>query len=435
LNEYFTVNRLNELTNATRSGMVTVAGTTTSAATNVIINNLYTAAQYGDATFAVTGISLLDGTNTFVAVAQDALGRSDTNTVSAYLPANVNYAYDLNGNLLSDGRRAFQYDSENQLTNVMVTNAWKSDFVYDGKMRRRIRREYTWSGSAWSLQSETRYVYDGNVVLQERDGNNLPLVSYTRGNDLSGTLQGAGGIGGLLARSDNQLMITGDANAHAYYHADGNGNITRMINASQTTVAKYIYDPFGNILAQSGNLADANLYRFSSKEVHPNSGLVCYLYRYYDPNLQRWLNRDPLGDEQFLKQVVRVTTFAEHRRFVDESIYNSYSFVHNAVLDKVDLNGLMGYWGCVGKMFICETYSLTCIGTVVGGALGCTKFIQKSGDVEAFFKCLTCVGGSIGACDKAATCWQQAASQGCLPDMPDIPNLPDIPGGANRWIP
>jgi hypothetical protein len=38
-------------------------------------------------------------------------------------------------------------------------------------------------------------------VIQERDGSNNPLVSYTRGTDLSGSMEGAGGIGGLLARS------------------------------------------------------------------------------------------------------------------------------------------------------------------------------------------------------------------------------------------
>jgi RHS repeat-associated protein len=57
------------------------------------------------------------------------------------------------------------------------------------------------------------------------------------------------------------------------------------------------YDPYGNLLASSGPLADANLYRFSSKEYHPNSGLVYYLYRYYDPNLQRWVNRDPIEED------------------------------------------------------------------------------------------------------------------------------------------
>jgi hypothetical protein len=100
---------------------------------------------------------------------------------------------------------------------VWVTNSWRSDFVYDGKMRRRIRREYSWQSGIWNLQSEIHYIYDGNLVLQERDVNNLPLVTYTRGLDLSHSLQGAGGIGGLLARTDNGLWTVGDPQSHAYY--------------------------------------------------------------------------------------------------------------------------------------------------------------------------------------------------------------------------
>jgi RHS repeat-associated protein len=64
-------------------------------------------------------------------------------------------------------------------------------------------------------------------------------------------------------------------------------------------VANYRYDPFGNTLLQSGTLADANVYRFSSKEVHTNSLMYYYGYRFYDPVLQRWLNRDPLGEPGF----------------------------------------------------------------------------------------------------------------------------------------
>ncbi len=135
-----------------------------------------------------------------------------------------------------------------------------------------------------------RYVYDGNVVVQELDQSNAPKVSYTRGRDLSGTMQGAGGIGGLLARTDNTV------GTHAYYFADGNGNITSLTDGNQAVVASYLYDPYGRILSQSGPLAAANLYRFSSKELHVNSGLYYYLYRFYDPSLQRWLNRDPLGE-------------------------------------------------------------------------------------------------------------------------------------------
>ena len=47
------------------------------------------------------------------------------------------------------------------------------------------------SGGSWTLNSGIYYIYDGKRVIQERDTNNSPTVSYTRGNDLSGTLAGA----------------------------------------------------------------------------------------------------------------------------------------------------------------------------------------------------------------------------------------------------
>jgi len=129
-------------------------------------------------------------------------------------------------------------------------------------------------------------------VLQERDGNNVPAVTYTRGRDLSGGLQGAGGIGGLLALTLHSSLPT----PHFFYHADGNGNITCLLNEKQAVVARYVYEPFGNVLSLSGPLAEVNLYRFSSKEAHPITGLVYYGFRFYDPNLQRWMTRDPLGE-------------------------------------------------------------------------------------------------------------------------------------------
>jgi RHS repeat-associated protein len=38
------------------------------------------------------------------------------------------------------------------------------------------------------------------------------------------------------------------------------------------------------------------VYWFSSKPIHANSGLYYYGYRFYWPELQRWINRDPIGE-------------------------------------------------------------------------------------------------------------------------------------------
>lgn len=282
----FYVNNLNELTNNTNSGKLTVVGTTTSYATNVTVNGV-TASNYSDATFAATNMPLA---TTYTAVAHDAYGRWATNVVSVSLSNNVVFQYDANGNLTTDGLRNFAYDDENQLNQEWVAYAWYRQFVYDGKMRRRMRRDWSWNGSGWVETNEVHYICDGNLVVQERDFYNTPTVQYIRGVDLSHSLQGAGGIGGLLARKDMLLQQA------AYYFSDGNGNVRSMINSSNAFVAKYVYDAYGNVLSAAGPVANANTYRFSSKEVDLNSGLVYYGYRFYDPNLQRWLNRDPIGE-------------------------------------------------------------------------------------------------------------------------------------------
>ncbi|HXT38949.1 MAG TPA: RHS repeat-associated core domain-containing protein, partial [Candidatus Angelobacter sp.] len=176
---------------------------------------------------------------------------------------------------------------------------------------------YTWI-SGWYPGTTTHYVYDGKRVIQERTSN--PTVSYTRGADLSGSLEGAGGIGGLLSRSHAYQSGSGSFTNHNYYHADGNGNITYMVDTNQSMVASYRYDPFGNTISSSGTLSGVNVYRFSSKERHNNSGMYYYGYRWYDPNLQRWPNRDPLGE------------------FPDGP--NLYAFVGNNPLTRVDIDGL-----------------------------------------------------------------------------------------------
>src|SRR5438045_6658077 len=61
--------------------------------------------------------------------------------------------------------------------------------------------------------------------------------------------------------------------------------------------ASYRYDPFGNSISTTGTNAVNNVYRFSSKERHANSGMYYYGFRVYDPILQRWLNRDPLQEQ------------------------------------------------------------------------------------------------------------------------------------------
>src|SRR5439155_1202645 len=94
----------------------------------------------------------------------------------------------------------------------------RTEFVYDGRTRLRKRVDYTATGGfpySWAVSSETRYLYDGMRVIQERSSANTPTVSYTRGSDLTGSLEGAGGIGGLLARSHG--YSSGNWSTHNFY--------------------------------------------------------------------------------------------------------------------------------------------------------------------------------------------------------------------------
>ena len=329
--------------------------------------------------------------------------RTNSGTVDTFLVDGKNQltnapsyglSYDANGNptgpVFAGASTTLTYDDENRLTSFSAGGN-TSTFAYDGLGRLRTRTE---TGG-----TIVNYIYDGMRVIQERDGSNWPQVAYTRGLDLSGTFEGAGGIGGLLARSheftncsptitycltnasgygiedlavwdNDQTYVTGvwvgtasgdtwsysfpgvpgrtyyvwglsqdyyyiqvfadqfagtlenrgvyfDTSGgvtvtdwgqplcdggtsgrwltHNYYHADGNGNVTCLMNPNDTLVASYRYDPYGNTLAQSGALADANTYRFSSKEFHASTGMYYYGYRFYLPSLQRWQNRDPLS--------------------------------------------------------------------------------------------------------------------------------------------
>ena len=271
--------------------------------------------------------------------------------------------YDANGNLTnrSSAAMSFEYDDENRLAAVQVyylddfgvPQGFRTEFKYDGLGRLRRRDEYTpdsgvgpvqrrLAGNGWYFDHFVAYIYDGWRVIQERDTGNSPAVSYTRGTDLSGRLEGAGGIGGLLARSDG--YSSGNWTSHNFYHADGNGNITYLVNSSQALAASYRYDPYGNMTSKSGSLADAKVYRFSSKELMFNLGwplyaLYYYGYRFYDPNPQRWLNRDPYRESGF-------ETLLQGKANPLGDGPNLYSMVRNDTINHADLLGLTITYKC-----------------------------------------------------------------------------------------
>jgi len=113
------------------------------------------------------------------------------------------------------------------------------------------------------------------------------------GSDLSGSIQGAGGVGGLLESSYHGTSTT---NCFAAY--DGNGNVMALVNAADGTIsAEYDYAPFGEVLRQSGPMAKVNPFRWSTKYQDDESDLVYYGLRYLKTSTGRWLSRDPIEEE------------------------------------------------------------------------------------------------------------------------------------------
>jgi RHS repeat-associated protein len=471
---YITANARNEISGTSRTGTLTVAGSVTAPASSVLVNGS-AATRYADNSWAKSGNALANGVNTFTAVAtQTGTGTQDTTVSTINIPTSPTFNYDANGNLIWDGLKSFTFDDQDQLVSIQQAGQWRSEFSYDGLRRRRVSKEYTWSGGStsslisngaltaslrndftgfvgasitvgsspvvvselgrwkingnsgshliklvrasdsadvpggavtvnltggtvgtfvygalpapitlesfttyylicqeylsgdtwynenqpvvastgltinsavwrngsgvffaagsagtsygtlslkgavgsWNQTSETRYVYDGNLVVQERNSSNAPTISYTRGLDLGGGRQGVGGIGGLLAHTTH-----GSPSVSHYYHADASGNITALVNVQNQISARYSHDPYGNLIGISGPMADLNRYRFSSKEVHDRSGLYLYGYRFYDPQYQRWVNLDPLEEG---------------------GGFNLYRFVNGDPFGYVDPDGQMG---------------------------------------------------------------------------------------------
>ena len=195
--------------------------------------------------------------------------------------------YDLDGNMLSDGILTFAYDAAGRLDTVSSNGVTLVTNFYDAKSRR-VRKD--------TPEATTTFFYDGWNLIEERvayTNETATTIHYYWGKDISASLQGAGGVGGLLyltvSNSNSQLQLY----IPCY---DNNGNITRYLDQNGNTVAQYTYDAFGNTISQSGPLADFFRHRFSTKCFDAESGLYYYGYRFYHPALMRWLTRDPIEE-------------------------------------------------------------------------------------------------------------------------------------------
>ncbi len=203
-----------------------------------------------------------------------------------HVGANLNavghvYVYENIGNTVSNGVWSYSYDAENRLTAAYSNSLCIVSNAYDHASRQVLKV---------TSEATHTFTYDGWLPIVEviEAGEVISTNTYVWGKDLSGSFQGAGGIGGLLAVKQG--------NAWYFLFYDANGNITAYFDESGSVVAEYAYDAFGYTISQSGSMADSFRYRFSTKYYDAETELYYYGLRFYSRDLHRWLNRDPIEE-------------------------------------------------------------------------------------------------------------------------------------------
>jgi RHS repeat-associated protein len=181
--------------------------------------------------------------------------------------ASGTFTYDVNGNLTSDGVRTFEWDAENRLVAV-VKGTHRSEFVYDGMSRRTgiIEKD---NGT---VTTSKKYVWDGTEIAEERDSTGAMVTKkfYAQG------------------------FVDTDA-TNLYYTRDHLGSIRELTDSTQVIRARYDYDPYGRVAKASGDRD--SVFQFTGYFWHAQSSLSLALFRAYDPNLGRWISRDPIGEK------------------------------------------------------------------------------------------------------------------------------------------
>jgi len=314
LNQYYSIQNPRSLDVIVRSPAATIG--VTSAGNDVVLDNQATYSYHR------AEITSWDDVAQWVPVAVTSGGQALSQGHLWLPPANVSPFFDDDGNLLNDGRWSYAWDGENRLVSMHRSSAVGPnlllEFRYDHRGRR-IAKKVTDLADNNNVLSNLRFVYDGwNLVAEfEVTEGNLSLVrSYTWGPDLSNTLQGAGGVGGLLAARSGT--------ADFYPCFDGNGNVIAWSDSQRQVRRRFDFDPFGNVTTTENTatlMPDIPL-GFSTKYTDTETGLVYYIGRYYIPPLGRWASMDPIEEEGGV---------------------NLYGFVGNDGVCSVDCFGLEAY--------------------------------------------------------------------------------------------
>jgi RHS repeat-associated protein len=265
----------------------------------------------------------------------------------------------------------------------------KLQFDYDQQGRRIRKLVYQWDPAqqGYLAASETRFLYDGWNLLAELDADGKPIRTYLprARTKVSGTAESASG--GVLA------VFDGEDHAH-FTLQDGMGNVIGWMAADPARPsAQYRYGTFGEPLGLGGpEAARHNPIRFASQYSDPETGLVYFGHRYYQPSLGRFLSQDPLHDPAFseLHATDIPVGFDRERLWLEP---NPYMFALNNPLGYEDWLGLCSC-PCPGGRWIGTAFGYVTAIAVGWGWFGGTVRCAGNPELESS---VSIAVGALGA--------------------------------------
>lgn len=207
-------------------------------------------------------------------------------------------AYDVPGNVTSDGSHSYSYDAEGRI--VAVDGGGTESFIYDAFGR--VSSQTTPSGTV-----EWEYDTHGNVTSKSIAG----TTTLTRADFYEG---------------GRHWAFTADLQNLYFIHTDWLGTERATSNLSLTQGGGAFNLPFGDGVSFSGNGTVEE--RFTDQEHDPNDNLELFPARSYDSQFAHWHAPDPAG-----KSVVDI---------MNPQTWNRYSYVLNNPMSMTDPTGLAG---------------------------------------------------------------------------------------------
>ena len=314
----YTANSLNEYTSIATPGYESIIGA--ALATNGVTVNSGAADRKSE--YFHREITVANGGGPVWQNASVTSGGGTTNGGSVFPASSQALTYDADGNLTFDGVWTYEWDPENRLAAMSMTNVagfansnrLRLEFVYDFLGRRVSKTVKSWNGTGFASPATTFFAYDGWNSVAALTPSLTAVMTFMWGRDLGGSMDKAGGVGGLLMSS-----FCGTAQTNCFISYDGTGSVTGLINATGASVAgRFEYSPYGEVLRSTGPLSRSSPFRFSTKFWDQETGLVYYNFRFYSPQVGRWINRDPGAEPNGV---------------------NLYSFVFNAPVIHFDTDG------------------------------------------------------------------------------------------------